>query len=123
MEISRIPMFPHEMLSASDAAAARVIAAFAAMNRSSRPGLKMTCRKAKTDRMARQNAAKSQGSIMWYSSVSRIVFILPLNTTAPIIKFFPAGVLRCLPAIFIPGEQTIREDAPVFSGEDPAVLV
>jgi streptogramin lyase len=88
MEISRIPMFPHEMLSASNAAAARVIAVFRAMNWSSRADLKMTCRTVKTDRMPRQIAAKSQGSIMWYSSVSGIVFILPLYTTAPIINSF-----------------------------------
>jgi hypothetical protein len=64
MEISRIMMFPREMLSESDAAAARVIAVFTATNRSSSAGLKKIRRIAKTDRMMRQNAAKSQGSIM-----------------------------------------------------------
>jgi hypothetical protein len=52
------------MLSESDAAAARVIAVFTATNRSSNAGLKKTRRIENTDRMMRQNAAKSQGSIM-----------------------------------------------------------
>jgi hypothetical protein len=65
-------MFPQEMLSATAAAAANVIAAITAMSLSSRVGPGRIRRIAQIDRKIRQSAAKSQESIMYNSIVWRI---------------------------------------------------